>query len=172
MLRPAQKMLLHIYAQAAALDDPSYRAILREHAGVESSASKEMDNKGFDRVISSLERVLFDRVRDGRVKDPRPSRYISDEFYWRRRCGVDRSTGDAGFITTRQAHRIDQLWKALLPTLPIDKQTMDYLKSIMIKSTGKPDIGLAPLTHAQANLVINALGDRVMHARHPEESHA
>ena len=159
MINSSQKMLIHIYKSAAALDDPSYRNLLREFAGVESSASPDMGNREFDRVISALERVLFDRVHSSLVPDPRPHRYIHDEFYWRHRCHGD------GYITTRQSHRIESLWSALLPTLPSENQNLSYLRAIMSRATGKPNLGQAPLTFTQAACVIAALQDRNSHAR-------
>lgn len=168
MLRRRQKMLIHIYKEAASLDDPSYRALLREHAGCSSAADPAFSNPGFDRVISALERELFSRISENRVRDPRPSRYIKDEFYWRRRCGVDPKSGAAGYITTRQAHRIDELWQKILPSLTPEQRRPEYLKGIIQKATGKPDVGLAPLTYAQAAQVIDALAWQLMRHTHPE----
>jgi hypothetical protein len=161
-------MLIHIYKEAAKLDTPSYRALLREHAGFDSAAAQGFTNSGFDRVISALERELFSRVAEGSVPDPRPSRYIKDEFYWRRRCGLDTSAGAKGYITTRQAHRIDELWQKILPSLTPEQRRPEYLKGIISKATGKPDVGLSPLTYPQAAQVIDALAYQLMRHTHPE----
>jgi len=161
MMRMRQKMLLHIYADAAELDDPSYRNLLREFAGVESSADRAMDQAGFETTMAALERVLFARVADGLVADPRPSRYIREEFYWRHRLPA------AGYISTRQSHRIDELWTLVQSGLEPPQRSLEYLRGIMAKATGKrpQDIGLAPLTQFQASAVIEALQDRLSYAR-------
>jgi hypothetical protein len=159
MIHPQQKALLHIYKGAAALSDPSYRQYLAQAAGVSSAADPRFNQAGFETAMASLETVLFQRVETGEVPDPRGrSRYIQDEYYWRNR--LPRS----GQITSRQAHRIEELWSDLVSFLPVHQQTLDYLGAIVRKATGKPDPGYTALTHREAACLIDALCDRIAHA--------
>lgn len=159
MIAHSQKMLLHIYAQAADLSDPTYRNYLAQAAGVASAADPAFTQDGFDVAMAALETVLFQRVDAGEVEDPRGrNRYIRDEFYWRNK--LPRS----GLINSRQAHRIKELWGRLCEWLPPEQRNLDYLGAIVRKSTGKRDPGWSALTSYQASHLIDALQDRLAHA--------
>ena len=54
MISNREKALLHIYADASGIGRPAYRNILREHAGVSSSADPEITQGGFRRVMAAL----------------------------------------------------------------------------------------------------------------------
>jgi hypothetical protein len=155
MIQDVQKGIIHLYARAADLSDPTYRNILREHAGVSSAADRRFSQAGFDAVMAALETALFTRVHEGNVPNPiGRHRKIRSEFYWRHRLPQE------GFITSRQAHRIEELWAGLLPYIDPEKQNKSYLRAIMVRATGRQDIGSGPLTFRQAAMVIDALQDR------------
>lgn len=159
-LHTSQKMLLHVYAQAAALDDPTYRNHLREAAGCVSAADPTFSQAGFEAAMASLETVLWQRVLARQVPDPRAqgNRYIRAEFHWRDRLPRQ------GLINSRQAYRIQGLWTALCNWLPEEQRSVVYLAGIIRQATGRPDLYLSGLTEHQAAQLIDALKDRIAHA--------
>ena len=165
MINPRQKMLLHIYKDAADLSDPTYRNILREAAGVSSAAEPAFNQAGFERAMSLLETSLFIAVHAGRVPNPIGlSRHIRREFYWRKRLP------GAGMITTRQAHAIRQKWNRLCEFLPDEKCTPQYFHGIVEKAIDRVEINLSGLTGKEAGFIIDALDDRLSYAvMHAEE---
>jgi hypothetical protein len=60
MLSRRQLRLLHAARRKLRLDDDTYRAILRQHGGVESS--KDLDAAGFDRVVRYFRERGFNKV--------------------------------------------------------------------------------------------------------------
>jgi hypothetical protein len=162
MIQNKQKMLLHIYADAAGLSDPAYRDHLRHAAGVSSASDRALTQSGYERAMAALETVLFMRVHAGEVANPiGHSRYITSEFYWRTKLPR------VGFINSRQAYRIQELWNRLQEYLPPEHRTLIYLGGIIRKATGKPDPGYTCLTAAEADSLIDALKDRLAHALKP-----
>ena len=161
MINNTQKALIHIYKATAKLDDPSYRNLLREYAGVSSAADRRFTQAGFERVMAALETVLFERVHRGRIMNPLygESRYITKEFHWRGRLPAE------GYINSRQICKIEDLWARLCASLPGDKQTLDYLAAIIRKATGEEHVGFGALTSTQASHLIDALRDRINYAR-------
>lgn len=68
--REIQKAMLakvHVARQRLGLDDETYRGVLRERFGVESSA--ELDRRGLDGLLDHLQRLGF---------EPRPRRKVAD----------------------------------------------------------------------------------------------
>jgi hypothetical protein len=154
-----QKMLLHLYADAAGLSDPAYRDQLRHAAGVASAADRTMSQTGFERAMAGLETVLFFRVDAGEVPNPiGRSRWIRSRNYWRGRLPKQ------GMLNSRHAHRIEQLWNLLQDYLPEEHRHLNYLAGIIRKATGKRDPGYTSLTASEAECLINALKDRLAHA--------
>jgi hypothetical protein len=159
MISKAQKMLLHIYADAAGLSDPTYRDHLRHAAGVSSSADRTLSQQGFEAAMAALETVLFMRVHAGEVANPLGrSRYITSESYWRGKLPR------VGYINTRQAYRIQELWQRLQEYLPPEHRNLVYLGGIIRKATGKVDPGYTCLSSGEADHLIDALKDRLAHA--------
>lgn len=162
MIHAKEKALLHIYADAAGLNDATYRSYLRSAAGVDSAASPSFTQAGFEAAMASLETVLFQRVEAGEVPDPRGrSRYIQEEFYWRKK--LPRKGG----ITTRQAHQIESLWSQLCQFLPEDARSSDYQARIVARATGQSAdhaSGTSLLRAHEAANLIDALTDRLSHA--------
>lgn len=159
MIRNQQKMLLHVYKDAAGLSEPAYRDQLKHAAGVPSAADPQMSQSGYERAMAALETVLFLRVHSGQVPNPiGRSRWIQSEFYWRRKIPA------TGRINSRQAYLIEKLWSALQPHLPQDQQNPGYLAAITTKATGKTDYGKTAFSSAEADALINALKDRLAHA--------
>ena len=159
MITKHEKKLVHIYAHAAGLGDPEYRRLLTEHTGKRSCADPEFSHADTDRALAALEAVLFDRVDRGVVPDPRRrSRWIRDEFHFR-----NKHRG-RGWITSRQHHKIEELWHQLSQHLPPDKAHSGYLAAIIVKATGKTDLGVTALTTHQASHLIDVLTDRLTHA--------
>lgn len=160
MLANTQKKLIHLYARAADLDEVTYRNYLRACAGVSSAADPKFDQAGFEEVMSQIERELESRADRGEVPDPvRPGGRIRNLRYWRSRRPA------AGMINSRQAWRIEKLWRDLQPMIPEENRNVNYLCRIVHKATGKRDIGYAALSAAEANSLIDALTDRLNHAQ-------
>lgn len=152
-------MLLHVYADAAGLSDPTYRDHLRHAAGVSSASDRTLSQQGFEAAMAALETVLFMRVHAGEVSSPiGRSRYITSEFHWRTRLPR------VGYINSRQAYRIQELWTRLQEYLPAEQRNLVYLAGIIRKATGKPDPGYTCLSSGEADALINALKDRLSHS--------
>jgi hypothetical protein len=159
MIRATQKALPHIYADAAGLSDPAYRDQLRHAAGVSSVADRSLSQAGWERIMAALETVLFLRVHAGDVPDPRGhSRYILEEFYWRNKLPRE------GRINSRQAYKINTLWRDLQVHIEPDQRNQAYLAGIVRKATGKTDCGYTAFTANEADALINALKDRLAHS--------
>lgn len=159
MIHKRQKMLAHVYADAAELDQMDYRTLLRTATGLASCADPEMTQSGYENFMAMLEARLFDRVDRGLVEDPRGrNRYIKDAHYWRGRLPR------AGRINSRQVKLIRDIWAQLQRYLPSDKAGTDYFAGIVRKATGLRSLGLEALTREQAALVIDALKDRLRYA--------
>lgn len=160
MIQKSEKKLIHIYAHAAGLTDPEYRAILQEITGKFSCADMEFSHADCDRALAALEGVLFDRVARGLMPSPLGrSRFIRSEWHFRERV----ARVSSGLLSPRHEHRILQLWSQLSEFLDDPRCRDDYLAAIVRKSTGvsKP---LAALTRSEAQSVLNALSDRLRYA--------
>lgn len=158
MICKKQKALLHIYRDAAGISDPSYRAILRSKAGVNSSAAPGMTQSGFEHAMAALETVLWQRHAAGEIPDPRArSRWIAAEYYWRGKLPTRNR------VNTRQLYQLDRLWNQLREFLPDDQCTPDYLSRIITKATGRPCL-VHELSAHHAGMVIDALRDRLAYA--------
>lgn len=159
MINRQQKAIIHEYSRAARLGDATYRRILRSSSGCASCADRSFTQAGFDAVMAALETVLFQRVEAGEVPDPVGlSRYVHEEFYWRRKLPR------AGFITSRQAHRLRSLWSQLQEHLHPSQRSAEYLAGIIAKATGLRDVGFMSLSSRDAACLIDALEDRLSYA--------
>lgn len=167
MISTREKTLIHIYAHAARLADQDYRALLREHTGLASCANPSFSHADADAILAALEAVLFARVSAGLVPDPRPgSRWIRDEYYFRRRISTPSASGyaaNATPINARQFHLIQQLWLQLSEFLDAPHTSDAYLAAIIVQSIGHSAPILA-LTRRQAGMLIDALRDRLKYA--------
>ena len=164
MIHPKEKALLHIYADAAGINRPTYLNVLRVRAGVSSAADRRMTQTGFEQAMASLETLLFERVAAGLCSDPISggNRWIRSEYYWRRKLP------QTGFINSRQARAIELLWDRLKEFLPTEHCGLPYLSGIIRKATGRESVGYAALTAQEAAAVLDALRDRLAYAaRHP-----
>jgi len=78
MITTAQKAVLHIAKSQLNLDDDTYRSILHEQGGVDTSI--DLTNKTFERVIRRLEELGFRNTsRRPRWKSPKPSAAITTD---------------------------------------------------------------------------------------------
>lgn len=158
MLNNKQKFLLHHYARAAGINQPTYRQILRSRAGCASAADRQFSQSGFDRAMASLETILFQRVDEGHVPDPiGADRYIRSRAYWRNK------SGHGNLINSRQLHQIEQRFNQLREWLPRTKSDRDYLLRIVARSIGRHK-QLHQLTQPEAGFVLDALSDRLSYA--------
>lgn len=155
MIHNRQKALLHIYKNAAALSEPSYRNILRDAAGVSSAADRRLSQVGFEAAMASLETTLFSRVDSGHVPNPLGrNRLIASRSYWRAKV---RPTG---MINSRQCHEIMQRWQQLCEFQEPEKSNTTYFHGIIARATGRREpCGPAALSNAEAGFVLNALSD-------------
>lgn len=159
MIRDRQKMLAHIYAKAANVSEPTYRNILRDAAGVASCADRRMTQEGFERLMASLETLLFERVHAGEVSDPRgENRYIKAPHYWRGK--LPRSGG----INSRQLHAIEAMWARCCEFLPEAQCNPAYQAGIVRRAVGRDDAALLNLGCQEAGFVLDALKDKLAHA--------
>jgi len=158
MLNRKQKMLLHIYKDAAGINDPTYRSIIQSSAGVSSAGDSRFSQSGFEHAMAKLETVLFQRVHAREIADPRGLvKWIGKEYYWRDKLPKDH------LLNARQRYTIEQLWRRLKEFLPDDKCTDAYLRGIIKKATGR-ETGPLELSRAEAGLVLDALRDRMASA--------
>lgn len=164
MITHREKALLHIYAQASGVSRPTYVNILREHAGVSSSADPAMTQGGFRRAMASLERHLW-AARDAGRAAPLP-RTISRRGYWQARIPAERT--QAG---PTKLHLISRLQDDLTLSLSgTGAQRDTYIQAAMERAICAPIVSLAALTDRQADAVIQCL--RRIHSRHSTQLQA
>lgn len=80
MISNAQKAVLHVGKSQLKLDDETYRAILREQGGVDSST--DLTEKGFDAVMSRFDQLGFRPIggrKRRRWSNPKPSNPVTPE---------------------------------------------------------------------------------------------
>ena len=183
MIKNSQKGLLHIYPDYAELSDPDRRNVLAEKAGVASSADRQMTQAGFEKAMAAYEAILWHRVDEGIVADPRDCRRCASRMLRGRKkdycpaCGEHRKVyawsrthwrdklPDAGQANSRQLHKVRELWGLLTDFLPEQKCNERYLGAIAAKACGRAaPILLHNLSRHQAHLTIEALKDRLRHA--------
>ncbi len=156
-----EKMLLHIYKDAAAMKELEYRQLLLSCSGVESSADRLFDDVHFRAAMARLETILFTRFADGLIPNPRGRNpYIRIETYWRDQL---RKVDPPGRITSAQVGRITIRWNELAGPLG-EKWNVNYFAAIVARATGKRDVAATALTSAEAKNVIDALQDKLKHA--------
>jgi hypothetical protein len=161
-----QKFLAHLYCQAAELSDQDYRDLLYQASGCRSAAHPGLTQHNFDTFMARLEGVLWQRVEEGVVERP-DERRIPNLAYWRNRCPA------AGEANSRQIHEIYDWWYRLQPYLDTEKRTVEYLRAIAAKATGRKVASIPQLHAWQAGVVIEAIKDRLRWAlkdRAPEEA--
>lgn len=163
---PDQIKVVHIYASQARLTDPEYRSLLQaytcldwSHAGAITSKDRRLTQLDFDRFIVELERLLWQRVDAGRAAPP-TGRY-SHRDYWAHRCGA------LGMMSSRQRHRLEILWADLRASLGLP-DTDAYLDGIARHATDGTLAHWREADSAQAWRLIEALSDRLRHARNQE----
>lgn len=166
MTSTREKALVHIYADLAGLTRQEYRAILHNTAGV--ATSKNLDQDGFERVMSVLEASLWNRVAEGVVADPRtdPRHARMNPTYWRSR------TPGKGTCNSRLRWKLDRIWDLLAPMLPEEERNEGYLAAIIANAGGIEREGWFDgyriqwerVPYRAAYLAVNALNDRLRYA--------
>ena len=161
-----QKGIAHIYKAAAQLSDTDYRCMLREVSGAMSAKHPALTQGHFDQFMGRIETVLADRVHRGVIPKP-ASRKISSLRYWRNRLPAP------GEMNSRQRHKIISepsgddpggLWNRLQEFLPEEERTMRYLCGIASQACGYHVSDFWKLKAWQANLLVEALKDRLKYA--------
>lgn len=131
MISHEKKAVLHIAKSQLGLDDDTYRAILHEQGGVDSS--RDLSDRGFDQVMSRFEELGF---RNGARKRSRTVRRhgspdalitrdqqrLIDEMYQQlgfadvaRRTGFNRHQCGKAFPQTRtEANKVIEGLKAMI----------------------------------------------------------
>lgn len=157
-----EKALLNIYKDAAGMKELEYRQLLLSCSGVDSIRDRDFDPVHFRAAMARLEAVLFGRVADGLIPNPRGQNpYIHSETYWRDQA---RKVDPPGRITSAQIAKINDLWQALREPLG-PRWTVTYFSAIAARATGRGDsIGSYALTSSEARNVIDALQDKLQHA--------
>lgn len=152
------KGIIAKYRRAAGLSDYEYRTSLKTLVGVTTTTDPYLTPRHADIILAWIERVLADRIEDGRVWPP-PWPY--NPHYWRNRIA------GPGKINSRHRALINELYTKLVAlTGPArvgacTRNDLEYVKSIAAKACGKPVANLADLTADQAGLLIQALRDRL-----------
>lgn len=152
-----QKFLVHLYARAAGLAAPEYRAILHAATAAHSAADRSLTQYHFDQAMAQLEAVLDYRIQEGFVPAPDPRR-IRSLGHWRRRL----SSGAQ--VNARHLHVLLDLWHQLSPHLTESQRSDAYLLAIAAKACGAPVADLCALRAHQAGIVCSALRDRLHYA--------
>lgn len=159
MIRITQYKLPHIYKDAAGLEDSAYRNLMIAATGCSTITDRRFTQAKFERAMAALETTLFIRVAAGQVPNPiGKSRWVRSEHYWRDKLPAD------GMITSRQLHRIHELWDKLCCYLPEGKRSIGYLTAIIHKATGRYENSYGTLTMKEADNLIDALQDRLNYA--------
>lgn len=160
---PGQIGIVKMYANYAGLPDQLYRDLLHQYTGATSSTAPHLTQFHFDIFMPVLETYAHLAEVNGRAVGNRPAR-IRDWYYWRKR-----QPGE-GMANSRQLHRIEAvLWPQLAPYLPPDHRAprtpgespMWYVHEIAATATGRYIRSLSDLRIYEANMVIEALKDRI-----------
>ena len=155
-----EKALLHIYADASGIARATYVNILREHAGVSSSADPDMSQGGYRRAMAALERCLWAAVDAGRVDPASLPAWISRRGYWASRCPQRRE-----LVGPSKVHLIHALQDELGMVLDGTALERDqYIQASMERAIKTRVAQVSDLTDRQADVVINLL--RILVDRH------
>jgi len=194
MISPQEKALLHIYPDLARISDPDRREILMHAAGVTSSSDPVMNHAGCESAMATYEAILWDRVDQGVIPDPRlckkclrPMNHVGGGMgecpegcgkykiyawtrdYWRKRLPAPHGAN------TRQIWKLREIWTILQDYLPESDRNERYLAGIIAKCS---KIGVNPqalmesersiawhrLTSQQVHLATEAVKDRLHYA--------
>ena len=160
----SQVGLIHIYKNAAHLSQGEYRSLLKTHTvcGAFSSTDSRLTQHDFDTVMPILEQKV-EAYHRAHPDAPLP-RKIDKLTYWRQRQPKN------GAMNSRQRHKIFALWDQLKPHLSDDQRNIPYLTSIAAKSSAHWVSSIWDCTAWQANLLIEALKDRLRARAH--DTHA
>ena len=158
---PKEKALLNIYREAAKMKELEYRQLLLSCSGCESLRDDAFDPVHFRAAMARLETLLFARVAEGLIPNPRGrNQYIRSETYWREQA---RKVDLPGFMTSAQKARIDELLACLQKPLGA-QYNANYIGGIVARATRRRPGDGRPLTNAEARNVIDALQDKLKHA--------
>jgi len=153
-----QIIKVQIYRRAAGLAEGEYRHLLKTHVGTFSSREKCLTQWHFDIFMPVMELKVDEQIHQATPAKPLPKQ-ISNLHYWRSRCPKD------GGMTTRQRHKIFAVWKQLEPLLPEKvQQSTAYMAQVAQQATGYRIGDFWGMKAWQANLLIEALKDRLRHA--------
>lgn len=149
-----QKGMVHIYAQAASLEDADYRQLLRDYTGAESAADRKLTQEDFEDAMAALEGRVAWAVKEGvAVQSDR----IRDLDYWR-----SRKPDKDGRVTSRQLQLLGDLLRELEPFWTSVGDRSTYIAGIIRQALGY-DVAVLDLASKEAGRLIDALKDRLAH---------
>jgi hypothetical protein len=136
MITTAQLALIHVAKKRLGLDDDSYRAVLKNHGGVESA--KDLDAAGFEAVMHHCSNCGFKSPwkkknygdRPG-MASPRQVQFIRD--LWREYTGGDDEAG-----LNRWLERTCKLSALAFLTPPAAQAAITGLKKMTQRGAAKP----------------------------------
>ena len=153
MITTREKALLHIYVAASLMSRPTYLAILRTQAGVDSSAAPGMNHAGFRRCMASIEKRLWAAVDSGEISAKALPRQIGRRGYWASQVPSDRKLVGKG--------KLALIWRLIDDCGPVltgtglERDT--YISAAIAQAIGRPEPDPARLTDREAGAVIEAL---------------
>jgi hypothetical protein len=153
-----EKGIAAMYRRYAGIPDQEYRQALYEATGARSSTAKWLTQYHFDVFMPVLEFRAEIAHANGKGVGAVPAK-IRDWKYWRKR------NPNNGSMNTRMRAKIFALFADLRPFLddpPSDP--IHYLSGVVEHATGKPVTSFFGITNGDANLLIEALKDRLKHA--------
>lgn len=159
-----QKGIVKTYQRYAGMADPEYRALLHEQTGATSSRDAHLTQFHFDAFMPLLEIRAHLAETNGCTAGRRPAK-LSNWYYWRERSPA------RGKASTREIWKVTNargtgLWDLLTPHLPESERTHQYLCAIAAHASGRKKVEhLHELTIGQCGMLIEALKDRLAHAR-------
>jgi hypothetical protein len=155
--RPGQVSIVQMYRRYSGISDEEYRLLLHQVTGCRSSRDESLDQHAFDRFMARLEVRAHLAETNGLAAGPRPTR-IRAWYYWRNRCPSGQRP------SSRELWKVDRVWALLLPYLPAEQQSHEYLRSIAAHAIGRRVDHVHSLSQHQVLNLIDALTDRLAHA--------
>lgn len=124
----SQKIRIHQYAKWADMPDPEYRQTLITATGKRSVTAPGFGQSDYDRAMAAIEAILWNRIDEAIVEDPRAKGIALDRYYFRD------NLPKKGCINSRIRKKLSDLWSILCDYLPQEEQTHGYLAGIIAQA--------------------------------------
>lgn len=175
MLKNGEYAVIHTYSRLAGLTRLEYEDVVERCSGRRSST--KITHAQCDRLLASLEAILFQRYDEGLVRaDLVPKVARMKRYHYRDRLPK------TGMINSRLRFHIERLWNLMIDYLPPEDRHDVYLAAIMHVASGVDmhqivgsdrKIIWSSVPTETARLTIEALKDRLKYAiQEPQEKTA